>query len=233
MYEGKKILTLIPARGQSKGLPRKNIRHLGEKPLIAWTIEAAKKSIYIDRLIVSTDDKEIADCSVQYQADVPFMRPKELAEDDSKMKDVISHAIKWVEDNDSNIYDILILLQPTSPLRTSEDIDEGLRLLFSKGCKAVVSVCQSEHSVYWMNTIPSNGCMKDFLRPEIKNKNRQEFPIFYRLNGAIFLGDIEYVKKQGSFIGNDTFAYIMPKERSIDIDDEFDFKLAEYLLKNY
>ena len=232
MYKGKNILGLIPARGGSKGLPRKNIKPLLGKPLIAWTIEQALASKYLDRVVVSTDDKEIAEISKKYGAEVPFMRPKELAKDNAKGIDVVLHAIDWLKENDNRKqYDLIILLQPTSPLRTTEDIDKAIELLFLKEAKAIVSVCEVDHHPLWANTLPEDGSMKDFIRREVMNKNRQELPIFYRLNGAIYLAYCDYIKKQKSFFGEKTFAYIMPRERSVDIDDEIDLKLAEILIK--
>jgi len=233
LYKGKTILGLIPARGGSKGLPRKNIKPVSGKPLIAWTIEQALASKFLDRVVVSTDDKEIAEVSKKYGAEVPFMRPKELATDKSKGIDVVLHTIDWLKENDNRKQcDLLMLLQPTSPLRKSEDIDKAIELLFLKEAKAIVSVCEVGHHPLWANTLPEDGCMKDFIRQEIINKNRQELPVFYRLNGAIYLAYCNYVKQCRSFIGKDTFAYIMPRERSIDIDGKIDFKLAEILIKN-
>ena len=233
MYKGKNILGLIPARSGSKGLPRKNIKPLLGKPLIARTIEQALVSKYLNRVVVSTDDKEIAEISIKYGAEVPFVRPKELAEDDAKGIDVVLHAIDWFkEDDKQKKYDLIMLLQPTSPLRTTEDIDKAIELLFLKKAKAIVSVCEVDHHPLWANTLPKDGCMKDFIRQEIMNKNRQELPKFYRLNGAIYLAYCNYIKEQESFFGEKTFAYIMPRERSIDIDDEIDFKLAQILIKN-
>jgi len=232
LYKGKTILGLIPARGGSKGLPRKNIKPLSDKPLIAWTIEQALASKYLDRIAVSTDDKEIAEVSKKYGADVPFIRPKELAEDNAKGIDVVLHAIDWLKKNDRRKqYDLMMLLQPTSPLRTTEDIDKAIELLFLKKAKAIVSVCEVDHHPLWANTLPEDGCMKDFIRKEVMNKNRQELPKFYRLNGAIYIAYCDYLQKQKSFFGKDTFAYIMPKSRSMDIDDEIDFRLAEILIK--
>jgi len=233
VYKDKNILGLIPARSGSKGLPRKNIKPLLGKPLIAWTIEQSLASKYLDRVVVSTDDKEVAEISKKYGAEVPFMRPKELAEDNAKGIDVVLHTIDWLEENDQRKqYDLLMLLQPTSPLRKSEDIDNAIELLFLKEAKAIVSVCEVDHHPLWANTLPENGCMKNFIKQEIMNKNRQELPVFYRLNGAIYLAYCNYIKERKSFFGKDTFAYIMPKSRSVDIDDEIDFKLVEILIKN-
>jgi len=229
MYKEKTILGLIPARGGSKGLPRKNIRPLLGKPLIAWTIEQALASKYLDMVIVSTDDEKIAEISRKYGAELPFMRPKKLATDEARGIDVVLHAMDQIEENDKP-YDLLILLQPTSPLRTSEDIDKAIELLFLKKAQTIVSVCEVDHHPYWSNILPKNGCMKDFIKAEIMNKNRQELPVFYRLNGAIYLAYWDYLKEQKSFLGKETFAYIMLQERSIDINKEIDFKLAEALM---
>jgi len=228
MYKGKNILGLIPARGGSKGLPGKNIKPLLAKPLIAWTIEQALASKYLDRVVVSTDDKEIAEISKKYGADVPYIRPKELAKDNAKGIDVVLHSIDWLEENDKQ-YDLMMLLQPTSPLRRSEDIDKVIELLFLKEAKAIVSVCEVDHHPFWANTLPEDGCMKDFIRQEIMNENRQELPVFYRLNGAIYLAYCNYIKEQKGFFGEETFAYIMPQERSIDIDNNVDFELVKIL----
>lgn len=232
MYNSKKILGIIAARSGSKGLPRKNILPLLKKPLIGWTIEQALKNTYLDRVIVSTDDEEIAEISKNYGAEVPFIRPKELASDNAKLIDVIMHAIDWLEIR-NNFYDLIILLQPTSPLRTSKDIDAAVELLFFQKAQAIISVCEAEYPPCWANTLSLDGCMKDFLSHEIMNKNRQELSIFYRLNGAIYLAFCRYLKKHKSFLGNETYAYIMPKERSVDVDNKIDFKFAEFLLKNF
>ena len=233
MYKGKNILGLIPARGGSKGLPRKNIKPLSGKPLIAWTIEQALASKYLDRVVVSTDDKEISDISKKYGAEVPFVRPKELAKDNTKGIDVVLHAIDWLKENDKQKqYGLIMLLQPTSPLRATEDIDKAIELLFLKEAKAIDSVCEVDHHPLWANTLSEDGCMKDFIRIEIMNKNRQELPVFYRLNGAIYLAYCKCLKERKSFLGEETFAYVMPKSMSVDIDNEIDFELAQILMKN-
>jgi len=232
MYKDKKILAMIPARGGSKRLPRKNIRELHGRPLIAWTIEEAKKSRYIDRIIVSTDNKEIAEVSKRFGVEVPFLRPKELAQDETKTIDVVRHTIEWAEKESGEVYGLLITLQPTSPLRSSEDIDNAVELLFKKNAKAIVSVCEAENHPYWSNVLPKDGCMDGFVKPENESKNHQDFPAFYRLNGVFRLAYIDYFKKEGAFFGRDTYAYIMPRERSVDINDEMDFDFAEFLMKN-
>lgn len=229
MSEGLRVLAIIPARGGSKGLPGKNILPLAGKPVIAWTIEAARQSRFVDRVIVSTDSLEIAAVAEQHGAEVPFLRPAELAGDQAKSFDVLLHAIDWQQQLDLG-YDLVICLQPTSPLRNGEDIDHAIELYRTRAADAVVSVCETDHHPWWSNILPENGNMADFLRPEALNSNRQELPAFYRLNGAIYLASPDYLKANGSFYGDGTFAYEMPKRRSIDIDDAFDLQLAEVLL---
>ena len=231
MYNNNKIIGIIPARGGSKGIRKKNIVDLAGKPLIAYTIEQAKGSKYIDKIIVTTDDEEIADISRSLGAEVPFSRPKALATDEAKGIDVVLHAITWFDSNEES-FDIVMMLQPTSPLRLSEDIDKAIEMLFLKNAMAIVSVCKSEHHPLWSNTLPEDSNMKNFINPEYMNKNRQELPVFYRLNGAIYLSFCNYIKDRKSFYGENTFAYIMPDERSIDIDNMLDFKLAELLLNS-
>jgi N-acylneuraminate cytidylyltransferase/CMP-N,N'-diacetyllegionaminic acid synthase len=232
MYKGKTILALIPARGGSKGVPRKNIKLLLDKPLIAYTIEAALQVDFIDKVIVSTDDLEIAQISREYGAEVPFLRPYELATDEARSIDVILHAMDWMEKK-HGAFNLILLLQPTSPFRNSEDIKTALDIFFKKNAKAVVSVCEAEHSPLWMNTLNDDLNMKDFIRKDILNKNRQELGKYYRINGAIYIAEWDYLKQNKTFFGDKTYAYIMPKERSIDIDTEMDFKFAEFLINRY
>jgi CMP-N,N'-diacetyllegionaminic acid synthase len=230
MYKGRSIIALIPARAGSKGLPGKNIKQLLGKPLIAWSIGHAKKSKYVDKVIVSTDSRDIAKIALKYGAETPFIRPKTLATDKAKGIDVVTHAINRLEADGEKI-DLLVLLQPTSPLRAPEDVDEAVELLFRKKARAVVSVCETEHHPYWCNTLPKNRSMKDFMRKAASNTNRQELPVFYRLNGAIYIATRDYIVKNNGFIGRDAYAYVMEAERSIDIDNELDLVFAEAVLK--
>ncbi len=230
MINGKRILGIIPARGGSKGLPGKNLLPLLGKPLIIWTIEQALLSKYLDNIIVNTDDEEIAEISKNSGVEVPFTRPKELATDNAKGIDVVIHAIEWFEKNRDG-FDLIMLLQPTSPLRIVQDIDAAIDILFLKKAQCIISVCKTEHPPLWTNSLPTDGCMKDFLQPEIINKNRQEIPVFYRINGAIYLAYCSYLKAQRSFLGTETYAYIMPAKRSVDIDNDIDFKFAEFLMR--
>jgi N-acylneuraminate cytidylyltransferase/CMP-N,N'-diacetyllegionaminic acid synthase len=224
------ILYIIPARVGSKGLPGKNIRLLGNKPLIAYSIEAAVNSIFKGTVIVSTDDEEIASVGKKYGATVPFIRPNELATDAASTMDVVFHAINFYKQQHV-FFDLVVVLQPTSPLRTSSDIDLAISLMKEKNVAAVVSVCESEHHPLWTNILPADGSMKNFIREEVKGKNRQQLPVNFRLNGALYISKSEALEIYKGFIHEKTIAYIMPTDRSVDIDHEIDFKLAELLLK--
>lgn len=225
------ILYIIPARGGSKGLPGKNIKLLAGKPMIAYSILAALNCKHKGIVLVSTDDDAIAAVSKSLGAEVPFLRPKELSDDTASTTDVIVHAIDYYKSK--NVYfDLIVVLQPTSPLRISDDIDAAIALLKEKNASAIVSVCENEHHGLWSNSLPENGSMKDFIREEIKGKNRQQLPKNYRLNGAIYVSKMDEFAKYKGFIHEGTFAYIMPSNRSVDIDNEIDFKLAEILIDN-
>ncbi|MEY8239850.1 MAG: acylneuraminate cytidylyltransferase family protein [Cycloclasticus sp.] len=231
MINGKKLLAIVPARGGSKRLPGKNIKPIGGKPLIAWTIEAAVQSSYVDKIIVSTDDTDIASISRRFGAEIPFMRPKCYAKDTSTSLDVVMHAIDFFSDHEGCSYEYIILLQPTSPFRGANDIDIACKLLLDKSAEAIISVCEAEHSPLWANTIPDSLSLNSFVMPEILNKRSQDLPVHYRLNGAIYLISIEkLLKNRAFFIEENIFAYKMSQESSIDIDTRLDFKLAEVLL---
>lgn len=229
MYKGKKILAIIPARAGSKGLPGKNTRRLGDKPLIAWSIEAAKASRYVDRMVVSTDGQDIAQVAESYGIPVPALRPEELATDEAQITDTLLHVLDE-RSRDGEHFDLLLLLQPTSPLRTAADIDSAIELLEEKNAQAIVSVCETDHHPWWSNTLPEDGNMGNFIRPEINSCNRQDFPPHYRLNGAIYLVEIPFFQEHRSYYGPRTYAYRMPSARSIDIDHPSDFLLAQLLL---
>lgn len=228
MYKNKRFVGIIPARSGSKGLKDKNIKDLKGKPMIAYTIEAARDSNVFDDIIVSTDSQLYADISIEYGALVPFLRPKHLSTDTAKTNDVIEHVIKELKQVGKE-YDYLMILQPTSPLRTSEDIVEAIKLLFEKKANSVISVCEVEHSPLYMNTLDKSLSMEKFLAKGTKSR-RQELPKYYRLNGAIYLSKVDYFLKYKDLYKEKSYAYIMDKKRSIDIDDELDFKLAEYIL---
>ncbi|WP_411502683.1 cytidylyltransferase domain-containing protein [Brevibacillus centrosporus] len=227
MIQGSTVLAIIPARGGSKGVPRKNIKLLASKPLIAWTIDEAKKSTYIDRLIVSTDDKEIASISAQYGCEVPFMRPPELAKDDTPGIEPILHAMKLL-----GAYDYVVLLQPTSPLRTVEDIDGCIEKCMATSAKACVSVTVSDKTPYWMYHLLADNTMKPLIESDGRINRRQDAPDVYVLNGAVYVAQADWLYKSRSFVERDTIGYPMPKERSLDIDTKMDFLVIEELLKS-
>lgn len=228
MINGKKVLAVIPARGGSKGVPKKNIREVGGKPLIAWTIDAARKSKYIDRLIFSSEDKETIEIALKYGCDVPFVRPLELATDESGTTEVILHAIENITER----YNYIVVLQPTSPLRLSTDIDNCIQHCLETNSLSCVSVTEAEKSPYWMYFLDDKGKMTGVI--DIKNRptRRQNIPTAYTLNGAVYVVEIESFKKTMKLINNQTVAYIMPKIRSLDIDTDFDFMLFQTLLDN-
>jgi len=227
MYKKQRFLAIIPARGGSKRLPRKNILELQGKPLIAWTIEAALKSQYIDKVLVSSDDDEILDISTRFGAEI-LKRPAELATDSSSSFDVIQQAIMA----DKQQYDFIVLLQPTSPLRTANQIDEAIELLESKQANAVVSVCAMEHSPLWSNTLPESDSMAGFLKDEIQNKRSQELETYYRLNGAIYICRKTCLLDEKSFfLKSHIYAYRMDRHSSVDIDEAIDFEYAQFSLR--
>ena len=227
MHKDKTFLAIIPARGGSKRLPQKNLLNLCGKPLIAWTIEAGIESRYIDRIIVSSDSDKILEVARIYDGVLALKRPRDLATDTAKTIDAIKHAIE----NTSQQFDYTILLQPTSPLRIGKHIDAAIEFLDEKKADAVISVCEMEHPPQWSNTLPRDLSMKNFLKEEIKHERSQDLPKYYRLNGAIYICNTQRLLKENSFfIRDNIFAYIMDKESSVDIDDKFDFKLAECLM---
>jgi CMP-N-acetylneuraminic acid synthetase len=231
MIESKTILGIIPARGGSKRLPNKNLRILGEKPLIAHTISAANGSAYLDEVLVSTDDPEIAKISTSEGAHVPFMRPSQLAQDDSATIDVIFHALSFYGKRGQS-FEYVALLQPTSPLRGTREIDEAIEFMISKKADAVVSVTEAEHSPLWSNILPPTLSMTGFLREDIINKRSQDLPKYYRLNGAIYICSSTILLKYKTFFApKNIFAYIMPQEKSVDVDTDLDMKLCEVLMQ--
>lgn len=221
-----KILAIIPARGGSKGVPRKNLRELAGKPLIAWTIEEAKKSRHIERVILSSEDDEIIEVAKQYGCEVPFKRPIELAQDDTPGIEPVLHAIEQCPG-----YDYVVLLQPTSPLRTVEDIDGCIEKLLSIGGDFCVSVTEPEKSPYWMYTL-ENDKMVPLLAQDRLITRRQDLTKCYVLNGAVYVAQVKKLVERKSFLVDDTLAYIMKPEHSLDIDTLVDLKICEGLLKS-
>ncbi len=223
-----KIVCIIPARGGSKGIPGKNIKMFLDKPLIAHTIEQAKNSGLIDRIIVSTEDKKIADISKKYGAEVPFFRPKSLAQDRSSTMDALAHAVARIE-KDGYPFDIMILLHATAPLRSVEDINNCIELLFKKKASNVFSVSEAHRNPYF-NMIEVVRGRVGLVRTG-HFTSRQQAPRIYDMNASIYVWWKDVFMSQKKLFMKNTHIYIMPKERSIDIDSEMDFRIAGFLAK--
>lgn len=224
------VLGIITARGGSKGIPRKNITLLAGKPLIAWTIEAAFESDCLDRVVVSTDNAEIAQVCRDCRAEVPFMRPVELAQDDSPHMDVIIHAVEWMMSHENYSPDYVMLLQPTSPLRTAEDIDAAVALALQRAADGVVSVSEAPAHPYLIKRITEKGSLVDFVDTPKGYLPRQSFPPAYVVNGAIYLGRREVLLQRRTWYATRTYPYIMPLERSLDVDTPWDLYLANLVM---
>lgn len=215
-----KVLALIPARGGSKGLPRKNLLKVAGRPLIAWTIDAALKSSVIDQLILSSDDAEIMEVAKAFGCAVPFKRPSNLASDTASSMDVVLHAI-----NELPSFEYIILLQPTSPMRTATDIDAAFKLLIATSAPSCVSVTEVEQSPYWMYQL-TDGFNLRKLMPEHKHiTRRQDLPAAYMLNGALYIAKVDWLLQTKDFTSEGCIAYEMKKENSIDIDSVEDLEL--------
>ena len=224
-----KKLAIIPARSGSKGLKDKNIKLLNGKPLLAYTIEAAMSSNLFDEIHVSTDSREYADIAIKYGAHVPFLRSIETATDKASSWDVVREVIQCYK-LEGKTYDMVTLLQPTTPLRTEQDIIEAYNVFISNEANAVVGVCEVDHSPLWCNTLPQDHSMINFIDKNISILPRQKLNTYYRINGAIYMINAEYFNSCESIYDSKCFAYIMKKEHSIDIDDEFDFKLVTAIM---
>jgi CMP-N-acetylneuraminic acid synthetase len=227
-----RVVAVITARGGSKGIPGKNIAKVGGKPLIAWTIDAALSSSTLSRVLVSTDSREIAQVAVDCGAEVPFIRPAELATDEAPHIAVLEHAVQWLAEESHPLPDYLMTLQPTSPLRTASDIDRAVGIAEAHEAMAVVSVCETGHHPYLAKTVTQEGTLTDFIRKDVESLRRQDLPPVYALNGAIYLNRTESIRKDRTLLPKGTYAYIMPPERSLDIDAPWDLYLADLVLRD-
>lgn len=225
-----KNIAIIPARSGSKGLPDKNIKMLSGKPLIAWSIEAATSSGMYDEVMVSTDSEKYADIARSFGAKVPFLRSAEASSDTSSSWDAVREVILKYQELGQN-FDTFTLLQPTSPLRSADDIKGSFDQMLDKNARTIVSVCETEDSPYTCNTLPESMSMQNFFIEEYKNTRRQDLPKCYRLNGAIYLSKVDEFLKDGDIYANDCYAYIMDGQRSVDIDTDLDFKIAQLLIE--
>ncbi len=227
MIDGHSVLGVILARGGSKGLPRKNVRELVGKPLIAWTIEAGQESEHIDRLILSSDDQEIIRVAEEYGCEVPFHRPSRLAEDDTSSFDALLHALSQVE---SHHY--TVLLQPTSPLRIVEDIDGTIERCHESDAPSCVTVTKTEKPPEWMYILREDHGLVPVVEQGEKASRRQEVQDVYVLNGAVYVAVTAHLKNKRRFICDNTKGYPMPQVRSPDVDKMIDLKWCEFLLRS-
>jgi CMP-N,N'-diacetyllegionaminic acid synthase len=226
MIAGLSVLGLIPARGGSKGVPRKNIRQVAGRPLLTWTIDAARNSSYIDRLVLSTDDDEIAATAIAAGCEVPFRRPASLARDETPGIDPVMHALGELPS-----FDIVVLLQPTSPLRLAADIDGCLERMLAESAPACVSVRHAVDHPYWTYRCDSRGVLLPYFSdPQGLIHRRQDLPPAFVENGAVYAAKVDWLLTHRSFLIDETVGYEMPAERSLDIDLASDLALAERAL---
>ncbi len=223
----KKVIGLITARGGSKRLPRKNVLQVGGRPLIAWTITAAMESKVIDEVILSSDDEEIIEIAKAMGCSVPFRRPDHLSDDRASSIDVVLHALDELPK-----FDFIILLQPTSPLRTAQDIDNAFMLLKKCGASSCVSVSEVEQSPYWMYRLNDDKSLHNILPMQQQIGRMQDLPNVYILNGAIYIAQTDWLKKTKNFITPTTVAYVMEKCKSVDIDTPKDFEFFRYHIES-
>ena len=231
MLKNRSFVAIIPARGGSKRLLRKNVLEIAGEPMISWTIKAARSSKFIDEIVVTTDDREIADVATRSGVAVPFLRPAELATDSTSTFDVVDHALKHYRQMGME-FNFSVLLQPTSPLRTADHIDSAIEYLVDRRADAVISVARTGHPPWLSNTLPPDRDMSGFLTDEGMSRISQASGPYYRPNGAIYICDNERLLDAKTFyLHQNVFAYVMDRRSSIDIDDEFDFLIADLLLR--
>ncbi len=232
MYKGKSFIAIIPSRSGSKGLPGKNIKELNSKPLIAWSIETALGCKYIDEVMVTTDSEEYAKIATDYGANVPFIRPEELAADNSPRKEFIEHTINFYKKSNKQ-FDYLLLLEPTSPLTTSDDLCFAVEKLVNNenGAQAIVGVCKLE-STHPEFLVKLKNDFLVFTNPEQESKviMRQKLDTFYFYEGSLYISETNsYFEKE--FYHNKTLGYVVPKWKSLEIDDLEDFIMVEAIMK--
>lgn len=226
MIGDKKVLAVIIARGGSKGLLRKNVLTLADRPMIAWSVAAARESSYVDRTVLSSDDDEIRSVAAAWGCDVPFVRPAELAADDASAESVVLHALDALE----TVYDYVVLLQATSPLRTGADIDAAIGRCRDLAAPACITVQVAPKSPYWMVTMDSEARLHRLLPSDGPTHRRQLLPSVYAPNGAVYVAEVPWFRANQRFLGPGTVGSLMPAERSIDVDTEYDLHCAEALL---
>lgn len=226
------MIAIVPARGGSKGLPGKNTRILCGKPLISWTIETALKSKYIDKVVLSTDDDKIAEIGEDCGAIIPFMRPSELAGDNSIATDAYLYTIERLNKENGYIIEDFMVLLPTAPMRLVEDIDQAVEIFYNNKASSVMSYASLNHPPEWTVKILDDGIVRNYFTCLSEGKNRQEYCSPYICNGSIYILKYSLFKESKKYYYPNTYGYIMPQQRSIDIDTEIDFKFAEFLMRN-
>lgn len=227
-----KILAVIPARGGSKGIRRKNLVPVGGKPLIQWTIDTALECSYLDCVCVSSDDPEIISASRQAGADVPFTRPAVLATDTADTAGVVRHALDWYSSSRGTEYDYVALLQPTSPFRAVSDIAGTVLLALEQNADVAMSVTESHENPYLMRKMDSGGMLMPFMETDVKHPRRQDLPSAYFINGAVYVAGSQYLQQNDTFYPPRPLGYVMPAERSLQIDGEWDLKLARLIAED-
>jgi len=233
MYKEKTFLAIIPARGGSKGLPGKNIKELCTKPLIAWSIEAGLKSSYIDEVMVSTDDQGIADIAKTYGANVPFLRPDDLASDTATSFDAVKHTIDYYKNVLHKTYDYIVLLEPTSPLRESSDIDNAIEQLLSSEADSIVGISKTEdQNPAFLIKKNRQNFITGYENADMKVLRRQDIQDVYFFEGTVYISQTNALLTQKTFYHSQTIGYEVPKYKSLEIDDMDDFIMVEAMMKH-
>lgn len=226
------IVAMIPARGGSKGIKNKNIRPVGNKPLIQYTFDSVKSSKLISRAVLSTDSREIMDLARQNEIEIPFTRPVELAIDTTCMVDVMEHCVEWLEKNEGYKTDILVILYPTSPFRSGQQIDEAIEIFIESDADCLISVSAQKHHPYWSLNINEEKRLSHFFGNDHLYYRRQDMPITYDQNGAIYIVPAENISRLDKrSMTENTLAYVMDEKSGINIDTELDLILADALIK--
>ena len=221
-----RVLAIVPARGGSRGMPGKNLLEVAGKPLLSWTFDAARACARLSRTVLSSDSEEICAAAHTIGLEVPFLRPAELARDDTPGIEPVLHALDVLEED----YDYVVLLQPTSPLRIAADIDAALDQCLEGGAPACVSVSEVEPSPYWSFVLGDQGRLEPLIESSRLFTRRQDLPAAYGLNGAVYVAEVEWLRRERSFVTSETVASVMPRDRAVDLDDELDLVLIEALL---
>jgi len=224
------VLYLVLARGGSKGVPNKNLALVGRRPLLAWSLLAAKGVRHHGRVLVSTDSQEVVSVAREFGAETPFMRPLHLASDTASSLDAAVHCIDWLKEHERYEPDFLVLLQPTSPLRTSLDIDLAIELALEKNAKAVVSVAAAGCHPYWMRTLNDQGKLENLASTAPATGRRQDLPVMYGFNGAVYVIKPQVLMDERTWYPEPTYAYVMPPNRSLDVDTPWDLHVADLIL---